>query len=52
MAGQITVPILVAHSTGTLDEDALHAPTDLPLIDDAEDERADESRKDKEPVSA
>jgi Na+/H+-dicarboxylate symporter len=55
VAGQITVPILVARSTGTLDEEALHAPTDLPLIDnDAadEDERVDESQKDKEPVSA
>ena len=52
VAGQITVPILVARSTGTLDEDALNAPTDLPLIDDAPDERADESQKDREPANA
>ena len=56
VAGQITVPILVARSTGTLDEAALNAATDLPLVDDdAADEpdvRAEESQKDKEPANA
>jgi Na+/H+-dicarboxylate symporter len=34
VAGQITVPILVARSTGILDEDALHDHNDVPLLDD------------------
>lgn len=35
VAGQITVPVLVARSTGILDEDALHAPIG-PVPDDEE----------------
>jgi Na+/H+-dicarboxylate symporter len=51
VAGQITVPILVSRGTGILDDEALHAPTDLPLIDDEEqEERAEESEKDKVPA--
>jgi Na+/H+-dicarboxylate symporter len=34
VAGQITVPILVARQTGILDEDALHRPTGSPVLDD------------------
>ncbi|MFL6125255.1 dicarboxylate/amino acid:cation symporter [Actinophytocola sp.] len=34
VAGQITVPVLVARGTGILDEDALHDRNDLPLLDD------------------
>jgi Na+/H+-dicarboxylate symporter len=36
VAGQITVPILVARSAGILDEDALHDRNALPLLDDEE----------------
>ncbi|WP_459708983.1 dicarboxylate/amino acid:cation symporter [Actinophytocola sp. KF-1] len=51
VAGQITVPILVSRGTGILDDEALHAPTDLPLVDDeTEEERAEESEKDKVPA--
>ncbi|MFI7680025.1 dicarboxylate/amino acid:cation symporter [Actinophytocola sp. NPDC049390] len=50
VAGQIAVPILVSRSTGILDEEALHAPTDLPLVDDETEARAEESEKDKVPA--
>ncbi len=51
VAGQIAVPVLVSRSTGILDEEALHAPNDLPLVDDeTEEERAEESEKDKVPA--
>lgn len=36
VAGQITVPVLVARSTGILDEDALHAPAGSPVPEDDE----------------
>lgn len=38
VAGQITVPILVSRGSGILDEEALHAPTDVPLVDDEAEE--------------
>ena len=50
VAGQIAVPVLVSRSTGILDEEALHAPNDLPLVDDETEERAEESEKDKVPA--
>ncbi|MDQ3790790.1 MAG: dicarboxylate/amino acid:cation symporter [Actinomycetota bacterium] len=50
VAGQITVPILVSRGTGILDDEALHAPTDLPLVDDETEARAEESHKDKVPA--
>lgn len=34
VAGQITVPILVARSSGILDDEALHDHHDVPLLDD------------------
>ena len=34
VAGQITVPILVARSSGILDDEALHDHNDVPLLDD------------------
>lgn len=53
VAGQITVPILVARSTGTLDDDVLNAPTDVLLADNDEaDEPAELSEKDKVPANA
>jgi Na+/H+-dicarboxylate symporter len=54
VAGQIAVPVVVARSTGILDEEALHASGDLPLIDDAAEDRADGDEKahDKVPANA
>jgi Na+/H+-dicarboxylate symporter len=53
VAGQITVPILVARGTGILDEDALHDRNDLPLLDDdTAAEPEPEPRQDKDKVSA
>jgi Na+/H+-dicarboxylate symporter len=51
VAGQITVPILVARQTGILDEEALHDRNDLPLLDDDTAE-AEEAETDKEKVPA
>jgi Na+/H+-dicarboxylate symporter len=34
VAGQITVPILVARGAGILDDEVLHRPTGAPLLDD------------------
>lgn len=48
VAGQITVPILVSRGSGILDEEALHAPTDVPLVDD----EAEESEKNRIPANA
>lgn len=49
VAGQITVPVLVARGNGILDEDALAAPTG-PLVDDSAADQAVESEKDREPA--
>jgi Na+/H+-dicarboxylate symporter len=62
VAGQIAVPVLVARSTGILDDEALRSSDDLPLLDDdatddepkeeSDDDRPAESGKDKVPANA
>jgi len=62
VAGQIAVPVLVARSTGILDDEALRSSADLPLLDDdatddepkeeSDDDRPAESGKDKVPANA
>lgn len=49
VAGQITVPVLVARGTGILDEDALHARTDVPLVDDDADTDTDTDGRERTP---
>lgn len=46
VAGQIAVPVLVARSTGILDEDVLHDHNDVSLLDD----EPAEPKKDKVPA--
>jgi Na+/H+-dicarboxylate symporter len=50
VAGQITVPILVARGGGILDEDALHGPNDVPLLD--ADGAEDDTERRPEPAPA
>jgi Na+/H+-dicarboxylate symporter len=50
VAGQITVPILVARGSGILDDAVLHDSADVPLLD--EDHAADEQPAEREPVHA
>jgi Na+/H+-dicarboxylate symporter len=54
VAGQITVPILVARGAGILDDDALRSSADVPLLDDdrADDEPVREDKEDKVPANA
>jgi Na+/H+-dicarboxylate symporter len=55
VAGQITVPILVARGTGILDDEVLNEPSAAPLLDDetAEPEPVvEESEKDRTPANA
>jgi Na+/H+-dicarboxylate symporter len=45
VAGQITVPVLVARSTGTLDDEVLGQSPDLPIGDEEAVERSEEDHK-------
>ena len=50
VAGQITVPVLVARGAGILDDEVLHDSADVPLLDD--DRADDEVPAPREPVNA
>ncbi len=51
VAGQITVPVLVARSSGILDDEALRSSGDLPLLDDDVATEPDEDTATEKPAA-
>jgi Na+/H+-dicarboxylate symporter len=52
VAGQIAVPVLVARSTGLLDDDVLNNRGDLPLLDDDAEQQVAAREEEKTPANA